>query len=215
MPKPITQLDIEARIVPGSVRWPSTAIHWEKLKKAVESLRATVDAVETNCRAIEQDRNLSLEGMTRKRAEIGQRACAQLSNFAAVKTAESAVSGAIGIFEAGMVDIPRPPTNAADVALAQEVRAHVRAQESPTTFVLNNMSDSRVVGAVLHAPGFLSGLNDEAVNIVRDRMRSALHPEQVKQRKAAEDALSELQSGVDAARRLILARTDTRAGTKG
>ncbi|MER8464201.1 hypothetical protein [Mesorhizobium sp. M1396] len=210
MPKQITEIEIEARIAPASTRWPSTAIHWEKLKEAVAAVRALITAVDANCRGVEQDSDLSPEGIYRKRAEIGRRAVGDLTDFAPLRSAESAVSRAVAVFESGMVDLPKAPSGIAEVALAQELRAHVRAQENPTGFVLNHLDDGRVVGAVLHAPGFLSGLKDEGLNVIRDRARSALHPEQVQHRKEAEEALEVLRKGIAAAQRMILARTETR-----
>ncbi|MER8979454.1 hypothetical protein [Mesorhizobium sp. M0870] len=215
MPKQITEIEIEARIAPASTRWPNTAIHWEKLKEAVAAVRALITAVDANCRGVEQDSDLSPEGIYRKRAEIGRRAVRDLTEFTPLRSAESAVSRAVSLFETGMVDLPKPPSGIAEVALAQELRAHVRAQENPAGFVLNHLDDGRVVGAVLHAPGFLSGLKDEGLNVIRDRARSALHPEHVQHRKEAEDALDVLRKGIAAAQRMILARTETRIDRDG
>ncbi|MER8923417.1 hypothetical protein [Mesorhizobium sp. M0802] len=210
MPKQLTDIEIEARIAAGSVRWPSTAIHWQRLKEAVAAARALVTAVDANCRAVEQDSDLSPEGIYRKRAEIGRRAVGELSDFTPLRSAEAAVSSAVSLFESGMVDLPKAPAGIAEVALAQELRTHIRAQENPAGFVLSHLDDVRVVGAVLYAPGFLSGLRDEGLNVIRDRARSALHPEQVLYRKEAEEALDVLRKGIAAAQRMILARTETR-----
>jgi hypothetical protein len=207
MPKQLTEVEINARIAPASVRWPSTAIHWEKLKDAVEAARGLVAAVDANCRAVEQDADLSPEGVARKRAEIGRRAVGEVADFAPLRAAESAVGRAVAVFESGMVDLPKPPSNAVDVSMAQEVRAYVRTQKNPTGFVLKHLDEPRVVGAVLHAPGFLSGLNDEAMNVVRERARSTLHPEHVQRRKEAEAALEELHRAIRASKGMIIART--------
>jgi hypothetical protein len=59
-----------------------------------------------------------------------------------------------------LADLPKPPTQIADVALAQEIRQHVRGQKSPLDFAVKSISDARVVGAVLNAPPFLSGLSE-------------------------------------------------------
>jgi hypothetical protein len=200
MPKQLTEIEINARIAPASVRWPSTAIHWEKLKEAVEAARALVAAVDANCRAVEQDADLSPAGIARKRSEIGRQAVGELADFGPLKSAEAAVTRAVEAFESRMVELPKPPANAAEIALAQELRAHLRTQSNPTGFLLSHLNDARIVGAALHAPGFLSGLTDEALSIVRDRARVNLHPEQVHHRKAAENALAEMLEGL--ARRL-------------
>ena len=46
-------------------------------------------------------------------------------------------------------------------------REEVSELEDPVGFVLNHLNDGKVVGAVLRGPGFLSGLSDEELNLVR------------------------------------------------
>lgn len=209
MPKKLTDIDIKARIVPAAVRWPNDpVVHWDSLRDAVEAARALLAAVDANCRAIEKDEDLSIDGMRRRRAEIGRQALEELAEFAPVKKAERAVERAVETFEAAMIELPKAPAALADVAMAQELRQHIAKQKSPVDFVLNNLSDPRVIGAVLHAPPFLSGLNDEAFNLIRERARNGLHPEQVKRRQEAEVALAALKEGVEAAKRLVLDRTE-------
>lgn len=204
--KPITRLEVEARIAPASVHWPSTAIHWDELKKAVAEVRDLVLSVNEGCRKVEADPDLSAEGISRKRREIGANAVAELDAMKAVKVAEQAVGRALSLFEERMVDLPKAASTPSDIAMAQEVRSFVREQKSPIDFVMTNLSDPRVVGAVLHAPAFLAGLTDEAYNLVGHRARSTRHPEFVGQQKAAEDAREHLRSGVRTARKMVLAR---------
>lgn len=215
MPKQLTELDIAARIAPASVRWPTNTIHWEKLAEAVAATRALVASVDASCRAVEQDCDLSLEGICRKRAELGRRAIRDLSDLKPVRSAKAAVSSAVSVFESGMVKLPKAPAGADEVALAQELRAFVLAQENPVGFVLNHLDDGRVVAAVLHAPGFLSGIDEVGLTVIRERSRSALHPDQVRNRKEAEEALETLDKGIAAARRMVLDRTETRIDQDG
>jgi hypothetical protein len=70
--------------------------------------------------------------------------------------------------------------------------------------------DARILGAVLHAPGFLSGLGDAEYNLVKSRAKQAAHPEQVNGIRLMIKALDELRNGVAAAERMILTRTETR-----
>jgi hypothetical protein len=72
------------------------------------------------------------------------------------------------------------------------------------------MSDARVLGAILNAPAALSGLNDAEFNLLRDRARSALHPEQHALQQGLARALDDLQKGVAAARRLVCERCQLR-----
>ncbi|TIL63152.1 MAG: hypothetical protein E5Y89_25830, partial [Mesorhizobium sp.] len=195
MARQLTELDIAAHIAPTSARWPSTALHWEKLKKAVEAIRELVAGMDADCMAVERDSDLSVDGIARRRVEIARRAFGKLADLPTQTAAEAAVASAISMFEARMVDLPKSPLTVAEVALAQELRTYMRAQKNPIGFVLNHLDDKRLVGAVLDAPGFLSGLEDEGLNVIRDRAKSALHPEQVQQRKDAEEALEALRKG--------------------
>jgi hypothetical protein len=63
------------------------------------------------------------------------------------------------------VDLPQPSTSYADVALAQEIRQCVRGQKSPIDVAVKSMRDTEF-------------------NLVRERARTALHPEQVQMQKS-------------------------------
>jgi hypothetical protein len=107
-----------------------------------------------------------------------------------------------------MVDLPKPPTNVADVALAQEIRQYVRSQKSPIDVAVKSMSDPRILSAILNAPAFLSGLGDTQWNLVRERARAALHPEQAQMQKSLMKALDEVRQGVAATKRMLLERCE-------
>jgi ElaB/YqjD/DUF883 family membrane-anchored ribosome-binding protein len=66
-----------------------------------------------------------------------------------------------------------------------------------------------VLGAIIHAPQFLSGLDDAAVNAIKAKASTAMHPELVEHKKQAEKALDELRKAVGAAKRMIFERTET------
>jgi hypothetical protein len=80
---------------------------------------------------------------------------------------------------------------------------------------MKSMSDSRVLGAVLNAPAFLSGLGDEHLNMIRDRASEALHPAQTEKHRWLRKALDEVRNGIQATKRAVLERTGTREGTDG
>ena len=137
----------------------------------------------------------------------GASALRALQGLRASKAAEEAVSRALALFEERMVKLPSAALTPADIALAQEVRSYVRQTKSPIDFVMANLSDPRVIGAVLHAPPYLSGLTPEAFNLVEQRARSTHHPEFVDQQKSAEAAVEHLRNGVRTAKKMIQART--------
>jgi hypothetical protein len=111
--------------------------------------------------------------------------------------------------------LPDPPDSIADVMLASQIRAHVACQKSPIDFAVKGMADFRVLGALLNAPAFLSGLNDEELNVIRERARQTLHPEQVEKQKWLGKALDEVRKGVGAAKRAVLERCEMREDSDG
>ncbi|MDX8494971.1 hypothetical protein RFN29_25770 [Mesorhizobium sp. VK22B] len=212
MPKPITDNDVAVRITPQVIHWRDTAslMHWTDLKAAVDAARDVVVMVDQQCRAIEADGDLSPEGIARKRIEIAQKAMADLADFKPLKKAESSVARAVSTFQGQMTSLPKKPDHVADVMVAQEVRAHVAKQPSPATYVLNHLNNPQIVAAVLHAPAFLSSLEDTDLAVIKERAGQTLHPDQVRMSKEVTDALAHLREGIEAAKRLILERTDAR-----
>ena len=111
--------------------------------------------------------------------------------------------------------MPAPPTNVADVMLAMEVRTHVSNQKSPIDFAVRSLSDPRILSAILNAPSFLSGLNDEEWNLVRARARQSLHPAQTDMEKLLLRAREELRTGFEATKRMLLDRCEMREDDDG
>jgi hypothetical protein len=155
------------------------------------------------------------KAFSHRRNEIGRKALTELVNFRPFQSAEKWVADNLALLERKMVDIPSPPTVVADVMLATEIRAHVVKQESPVDFVVKSISDPRILGAVLNAPSFLSGLNDAEFNLIRERARQALHPEQTNMEKQLTRALEELREGLAATKHLLLARCEMREDDDG
>ncbi|RUU59443.1 hypothetical protein [Mesorhizobium sp. M2C.T.Ca.TU.002.02.1.1] len=212
MPKPINENDVAARITPQSIHWRDTAalMHWQDLKGTVDAARSLVLAVDEQCRAVESDSDLSPEGRARRRVEIAQKAMADFAAFKPLAKAESSVAKALSIFESKMTSLPKKPDHVADVMLAQEIRAHVAKQSSPANYVLSHLSDPAIVGAVLNAPGYLTGLANTDLVVIRERAASSLHPEETKRIKEASEALEATRQGIEAAKRMILERCDAR-----
>lgn len=215
----LTQNEINLRIVPTVLRWPppdvAKTIAWDRLRECVEAMRSLAQAAENNCFTAEQDRDLSSEGIRRRRTKVGQQALAELTELKAVKLAEKAVADNLAFLEERMVEMPKPPSNVADVMLAQEVRAFVKSQSSPIDFVIKSIADRTVLSAILNAPNFLSGLTETEWNVVRGRARETLHPEETEMQKQLRKALTDVREGVAAAKRTLLERCEMREDVEG
>ena len=213
----LTENEIQMRIVATRIRWPETGttIAWRRLHECVDALRGLVQTVDLHCIEAEQNRDFSAAGIMRRRTQVGQQALTELAQFKPLQLAEKAAQENIEHLEKKMVDLPQPPTNVADVALAQEIRSYVSKQKSPIDIAVKSVTDARICGAVLNAPPFLSGLSDAEFNLVRERARTALHPEQVQMQQSLMKALKELREGVAATKRMLLERCEMREDDDG
>lgn len=82
----------------------------------------------------------------------------------------------------------------------------MRRQKSPIDFAVKSASDPRILAALLHAPSCLSGLTETEHKHVRERARTALHPQQVLMEELLTKARDELREGLAAAKRAVLER---------
>lgn len=207
MPKRLTDIEIAARIVPTMSRWPSAeiakTIAWDRLREAVDLLRALIRTVEHGRLQAEQDADLSPEGVARRRQTLGRQALSELENWPPLRAAERAITENINHLEKQMTSLPQPPTSVVDAMLAQEIRHYVRGQKSPIDVAMRSISDPSMLGAILNAPAFLSGLNDTERNVVRERARVALHPQQAQMQQWMAKAFDDVRNGVEAAKRTV------------
>ena len=206
----MSDTEIQMRIVATRVRWPETGttIAWSRLHDCVDALHGLIQTVHHGCAEAEQNTDFSSAGITRRRTELGRQALTELTNFKPFQIAEKATLENIDYLETKMVDLPQPPTHIADVALAQEIRQYIRGQKSPIDLAVKSISEPRILNAILNAPAFLSGLSDTEFNLVRERARTALHPEQAQMQKSLTRALDELREGSAATKRMLLERCE-------
>jgi hypothetical protein len=218
MTKRLTDIEIAGRIVPAMLRWPANiakTVAWDRLRECVDALRGLLFVVNANCLEAEQDQDLSPEGIIRRRSQIGQQALTELADFKPFQVAEKAVANNLAFLEERMVELPKPTTNSVEFLMEQEIRAYLNQEKSPINVVLKSMSDQRLVSAVLTAPPYLSGLSDTQWNMVRERARAALHPEQAEMQEWLKKALAEVREGMAAAKRILLERCEMREDGNG
>jgi hypothetical protein len=214
-PLPMTENDIEVRIVPTVLRWPSRdtakTIAWDRARECVDSFRGVLRAVDAHCTKAEQNADLSPAGIARQRAAVGQQALAELDSFKPFQLAEKAVAENIRYLEDKMTALPQPPTSFADALLAQEIRQDIKqsrhGQKTPLD-VDAVVSDRRILGAVLNAPARLSGLTETELNVVREKARIALHPDQHQLQQHLRKAVDDLREGLNATRRAVRERCE-------
>jgi hypothetical protein len=185
---------------------PNQFFKW--LSLCVDALHGLVETVENGCIEAEENPDFSVEGVRRRRAELGRQALVELEKFKPLEVAEKATRTNIDYLENKMVDLPQSPTAVADVMLAQEIRQYIRGQKSPIEFAVKSVHDPRMLAAILTAPGCLSGLSDSEWNVVRERARTALHPQQAQMQQQLAKSLDQLREGVAATKRLLIERCE-------
>lgn len=208
----MTELQIATRVVPTMQRWPSDAntIAWDKLRSCVEALRSLVYTVDMHCTEAERDRDLSAEGIVRRRGRLGQQALAELESFKPLQDAIKAVESNLAFLEERMADLPKPTSNVIEFMMEQELRGHISNQKSPFEFILRSMGDRRILSAVLNAPPCLSGLRDSEWGTVREKARTMLYPQEAEMQQWLKKAVTEVQEGSAAARRALMERCGIR-----
>ena len=92
MARKLTNLEIEVRIVPTMLRWPtSEAVAWRRLREGVEALRNMLHALDVACDKIEHDHHLDPRDVKRRRVQIGEQALRELEAFKPLQSTEQAV----------------------------------------------------------------------------------------------------------------------------
>ena len=109
--KRLTEAEIQVRIVPTMLRWPSpesanTGV-WDRLRDGVEALRAMLRVLDDACHRAEHDRDLKPESIARHRIELGNQALSKLAAFTPLRSAELAVDKNINDFEPKMQNLLR------------------------------------------------------------------------------------------------------------
>ncbi len=97
----LTDVQIDARIVPTHLRWPEsgTSTVWTTAHHCVDALKHLVRRVDLACFEAEEDPEHSASGIARRRAEICDQALRKLLNFAAFETAGRALSENVDALE--------------------------------------------------------------------------------------------------------------------
>ena len=196
-----------------SVAWPAEgqpeyADHWRLMHKAVRHLREVVTATDPRLQAVETNRDLAEEGLTRQLNAVGREAIQRVDECTALETARQGIAARMTRIDAEMQAHARPPEEPADIALAGEIRAALRGM-SPAErmrFIRGNLQQPGLAGAVTSAAGFLSGMSATEQAEVRNMVAETLYAPQVAERALLTRALRELEVARGRAHTLIAGR---------
>jgi hypothetical protein len=202
---------IEKNVGQLSAKWPregeiAQTSYWTALRESVESLRGVMYTLDDRFESIEGDDTLSEHGKTQARAALATAALVELKEYKPQKKAANTVARRIENLKE-RINAPSAPTSPAEIALASEIRALVRAQgDEAERFVFSHRSDPKMVAAVTSAPAFLSGLSDESAARIKAVAAQALFPNEMKEIADLEAAEKVTRQAVQHARERIAAR---------
>lgn len=205
-----------ATIGARSARWPDhQAIQWQAMRQVVTEARAIVAEAGDAIDQAKADHDLTVEAKARRISRAALDGIAKLDSLPSLARAEKLVAEFLEGQKTRMPTKITPPSTLHDVQVASEIRAWISRQKSTMAAAMQHATDPVVMGAVLTAPGFLSGLSPEAMNAVRGAAENAINPEAVSIRKANEDAIAECRAAIVQAKSKIGQAGNLRASVGG
>ncbi len=213
----LTETEINLRINPRQPRWrpAETNTAFTALHAGSNSLRDLITAIDAACAAAESDKDLSQGGIRRRIVSLAEKAIRELDDYAPLRKAQRAVQSNIESLQSRMTDLPKPPSDIASVALAQEIRSHIKQTKSPIDFSMSHIGNAVVLSAIVNAPHFLSGLTETEQKVVHEKAVVALHPQQYEMIKDLQAAQEDLIKAHAAARRVVAERCGVEVNAEG
>jgi hypothetical protein len=212
--KTFAEHGLKLSICPSQARWPEPhVLHWQKLHATVDEARERVGQASAVFDAIDKDGDLSPEGRARKKRKLALEALAEFEKSQALASAKKAVEKQVNAWAEKTGLAIKTPTNIAEAVIQSEIRAHVgNMKESKLGFLEKHVTDPVVASAVLGAPGFLSGLKENEIAFVKERVEKHVSPEIAEAKVATVQAMQQAEHGWERA----MAKIGERAGlTKG
>ena len=184
-----------------SIRFPNIQdVLWNKMRECISSLQDFARDTDAAFDKIESDQDITEAARKRKLGIEGKVRTDELTNWPALKDAEREVETALNRTN---FEFPSTDKN----GIWAEIRAHVKVQQpSPFSYAGSHLGDPDMVGAIINAPAFLSGMTDEQVNLLRQHASIKLFPDQVDERKRLEWALDICKKAVEQTKTLIESR---------
>jgi hypothetical protein len=212
--KTFAEHGLKLSICPAQTRWPEPKVlHWQAVHRCADQARERVAQTWAAMDEIENDADLSTEGKARQKKKIALEALAEFQKSKTLTVAKQAVDRQLDAWAEKTGLSIKTPMNFTEAMVAAEVRAHLAAtKDNRLGFLEKHATDPVVAGAVLGAPGFLSGLNENELAFVKKRVEQHVAPEIAGARDATLKAVEEAEKGWQRA----MAKIGERAGvTKG
>ena len=190
-------LHLKASIVPTQSRWPEPQVlHWIKLHACADEARDRVAQAWAAMATIDNNKDLSPDGKQRQKRQVARATLAEFEKSNALAAAKEATHRQLDKWAEKTRLAIKTPMNFAEAMVGAEIRAHLAAmKENRLGFLEKHATDPVVASAVLGAPGFLSGLNENDLAFVKKRVEKHVAPEIASARSATLKAIKEAEQG--------------------
>jgi len=190
-------LQLRATIVPTQSGWPEPkVVHWIKLHSCADEARERVAQAWATMTEIDRSVDLSSEGKARRKKKIALEALAEFEKSKTLALAKEAAERQLSVWAERAGLAIKAPINFPEAMVAAEIRAHLASMKDQRLgFLEKYATDPVVAGAVLGAPGFLSGLSENEVTFVRKRVEKHVAPEIAAARDDVLKAMKDAEHG--------------------
>jgi hypothetical protein len=155
--------------------------------------------------AIDQDSSLSPSGKAGKRREAAERALAAAKQSKTLEKARESVAYMQAKWAEKLGASIRPAIDAHEASIHSQVRDRLLNMKggSKLDFLRTHATDPVVASAILSGPGFLCGLNETEMAMVRRLFEESVSPEIAQARTATTKAMNEVEIGWQRAIKMI------------
>ena len=187
-------LKVTAAVCPNAEKWPKPNfasvsllgdvphvgeigdVHWSMLHDCVDDARNRVLKCLGALSGIDSDKSLSQSGRAERKKEIAAKALAEIEKSTSLEKARASVEKQVAIWTEKLGISPKAPESVGVAMMNCEIRSHLASLKAGDRVAFCNAHASEIGGAVLSAPGFLSGLTPAEMAVVRQRVAATTNP---------------------------------------
>ena len=218
--KAYEDLKLKVVLMPEATRWHEQpkVWHWTKLQECAAEAHQRVSRAYELLDAVDANPDLSPEGRIKARAKIAEKAVSDFRASNTLEKARTSVASQQAKWAEKVNEAIVPAADHGQAVMYGQIRGHIAGldEKARLSFVDKHIDDPMVISSVLTAPGFVSGLSDVELGVIRSKLaKRVLAPEIAEQQTLVEKALAVAERGWSRAQRLIEERAGLVPERKG
>jgi hypothetical protein len=194
------------------IAFPTTTVtHWNQLRAVTKGVREELTELDATLLKIEQNKDLSAEGIKRQKAAVAKEVLTKLQNYHSLELAEYEAGVRAEKLDQKVSEVMAlgKPRDHGEAQVASEIRSFLKQQgDGALMKAVSLKSDYRLINAVLSAPAFLSGMSEDDVGKLKAEVLQTSDPQIEK--VALQRAVDVCRSAVNTATTMIVERAGLR-----